>query len=171
MPSAEILPSQFVGSKDLRFKPPDALLQNHEFVMVGYRGVDGSSVLDCPEYNSALRISNPLSTPSLTKMKAAMEQCTSRLRNAGIDLGAYTILDVIGDLEAARAGLGYERVNLLSESYGTRVAQIYARVHLDRVHRSAMIGVDPLYHWIEPSDDTHHVREFYPSIWRIPAQY
>ena len=39
--------------------------------------------------------------------------------------------------------LGYEHVNLLSESYGTRVAQVYAAAHADRVARSAMIGVNP----------------------------
>ena len=31
--------------------------------------------------------------------------------------------------------------DLLSESYGTRLAQIYAAMHPDRLLRSAMIGV------------------------------
>lgn len=39
--------------------------------MVGYRGVAGSTVLDCLEYVSALRISDPLSAPSLTKLSEA----------------------------------------------------------------------------------------------------
>ena len=35
---------------------PDAsrFTANHDVVLVGYRGVDGSSVLDCPEVTSAL---------------------------------------------------------------------------------------------------------------------
>ena len=61
----------------------------------------------------------------------------------GIDLGGYTIPEVVEDLEDARMALGYEHVNLLSESYGTRVAQVYAAAHADRVARSAMIGVNP----------------------------
>ncbi len=41
-------------------------------------------------------------------------------------------------MEAARLALNYERVNLLSGSYGTRVAQIYAYLHPDRLYRSVM---------------------------------
>ena len=37
------------GMSNMRFNPPDELLANHDVLLVGYRGVDGSSVLDCPE--------------------------------------------------------------------------------------------------------------------------
>ncbi|NIV37973.1 MAG: alpha/beta fold hydrolase, partial [Anaerolineae bacterium] len=60
--------------------------------------------------------------------------------------------EVVEDMEAARKGLGYERVNLISESYGTRVAQIYAWMHPDSVFRSALISVNPPGHMVwEPS--------------------
>ena len=61
-------------------------------------------------------------------------------------------MEVIEDLEAARTALGYERINLLSESYGTRVAYLYGVKHPDSIHRSAMIGVNPpgRLHW-EPA--------------------
>jgi pimeloyl-ACP methyl ester carboxylesterase len=45
-------------------------------------------------------------------------------------------------MEAARVGLGYERINLLSGSYGTRVAMIYAWMYPESIYRSAMIAVD-----------------------------
>jgi pimeloyl-ACP methyl ester carboxylesterase len=131
------------GMSNMKFKPPTALLAKHDFVMVGYRGVDGSSTLDCPEYARALRISAPLSARSLLKLREALTQCMTRLRTMGFDLARYTMREVVADMEAARARLGYSRVNLLSESYGTRVAQIYADLHPDRVHRSVMIGVNP----------------------------
>lgn len=35
------------GMSNLKFKPPAWLLANHAVVAVGYRGVDGSVVLDC----------------------------------------------------------------------------------------------------------------------------
>ena len=38
--------------------------------------------------------------------------------------------------------LGYERVNLLSGSYGTRVAMIYSWMYPDSLHHSAMIAVN-----------------------------
>ena len=45
--------------------------------------------------------------------------------------------------EAARQALDLDQVDLLSVSYGTRVAQTYARLHPQRVRRSAMLGVNP----------------------------
>lgn len=131
------------GMSNMKVKPPAALLANHDFVMVGYRGVDGSSTLDCPEYAGALRISAPLSTRSLLALREALVQCMTRLQHMGFDLARYTMREVVADMEAARARLGYDRVNLLSESYGTRVAQVYAALHPDRIHRSVMIGVNP----------------------------
>ena len=39
---------------NMRFDPPAALLAKHDVVLVGYRGVDGSSPLDCPEVSQAM---------------------------------------------------------------------------------------------------------------------
>ena len=126
-------------------EPFAATLANHDFVMVGYRGVDGSTVLDCPEVAQAIKGDgvDVLNEQSQAGMSAAMRQCAERLQAEGVDLDGYTIQEVIGDMEAARTGLGYERINLLSASYGTRVAQLYANQHPSRIARSAMIGVNP----------------------------
>jgi pimeloyl-ACP methyl ester carboxylesterase len=43
------------------------------------------------------------------------------------DLRQYTTSIAVKDLDAVRSALGYERINLYGESYGTRVAQHYAR--------------------------------------------
>jgi hypothetical protein len=43
------------GMSNMRFRPPQSLLTAHDVVMVGYRGVDGSVMLDAPEVRSALR--------------------------------------------------------------------------------------------------------------------
>jgi len=127
---------------NLQFKPPTALLVEHDVVMIGYRGVDGSSILDCPEVNQAMQGvgGNLLSEASRANLSDARARCAQRLQDAGVDLQGYTIVDVAADLEAARAGLDYERVNLLARGYGTRIAQTYAYLHPDRVFRSALIG-------------------------------
>ena len=39
----------------MRFSHLNGLIDNHDIVMVGYRGVDGSVVLDCPEVAEALK--------------------------------------------------------------------------------------------------------------------
>ncbi|MCP4428376.1 MAG: alpha/beta hydrolase [Chloroflexi bacterium] len=133
------------GMSNMHAKPPAGLLENHDFVMVGYRGVDGSVKLDCPEVAQAIKGDgvDVLSERSRAGLSAAMRQCAARLQADGVDLDGYAILDVIGDMEAARSALGYERINLFSASYGTRVAQLYANLHPDQIYRSAMVGVNP----------------------------
>jgi len=118
------------GLTNMNYQPPEELLQEHEIVLVGYRGADGSTVLDCPEVNQALK---------------------------GVDLSRYTMVDVVKDFEIAREALGYQKINLFSESYGTRVAQIYARLYPESIKRMALIGVNPPGHFtFEP--------------WKIDAQ-
>jgi pimeloyl-ACP methyl ester carboxylesterase len=132
------------GQKNTQHGPPAWMVANHDYVMVGYRGVDGSSVLDCPEYNRVLRGTSvggdALSPGALAHLADAMGACAARLQAAGVDLDGYTTPEVVEDMEAARKALGYERVNLLSGSYGTRVAQTYAYLHPDRLYRSVMFA-------------------------------
>jgi pimeloyl-ACP methyl ester carboxylesterase len=138
------------GSSNMGLDPNDALLAEHDVVLVGYRGADGSSVLNCPEMSVAVLgdgqdVTNPA---SLEMIAQAMRACATRLEAEGVDLSGYTIPEVVADMEAAREALGYGRINLLSESYGTRVAQIYAYLHPQRIFRSAMIGVNPPGHFV-----------------------
>jgi len=133
------------GMSNMNGQPLAELLVNHDFVMVGYRGVDGDVKLDCPEVAQAVKGDgvDVLSEQSQAGLSAAMRQCATRLQADGVDLDGYTIEDTIGDMEAARIALGYERINLLSRSYGTRVAQLYANQHPDHIYRSAMVSVNP----------------------------
>ena len=103
------------------------MVENHDVVQVGYRGVDGSVVLDCPEISEAVRTAQALlGDKSLASYTAAGASCANRLQAEGVDLAGYTITETIEDNEAARIALGYERINLLGGSYGTRIEMIYA---------------------------------------------
>ena len=51
-------------------------------------------------------------------------------------------------MEAARTALGYSRIDLLSESAGTRTAIIYSWRYPDSIHRSVMVGVNPPGHFL-----------------------
>lgn len=154
------------GMSNMKWKPLDSLLTNHDFVMVGYRGVDGSSVLDCPEIKKALKEDDDLlSEQALRNIGKSWTDCANRLKNNGIDINGYTIMEVIEDTEAARTALGYERINLLSESYGTRVAYLYGVRHPAGIHRSAMIGVNPpgRLHWEPETIDAQ--LKYYSELW------
>jgi pimeloyl-ACP methyl ester carboxylesterase len=132
------------GTTNMTFPQANRLAAQHDVVMVGYRGVDGSSVLNCPEVTAALENSaDDLGKASLTAYSQAFASCAKRLERSGVDLAGYTLAEQAADIEAARVALGYKRIDLLSESAGTRLAMIYAWRYPNSVDRSVMIGVNP----------------------------
>jgi len=120
-------------------------IEQHDIVLVGYRGVDGSVRLDCPEISAHIKNlpGDMLGEASLEQMTAAYSDCARRFQNDGVDLAGYTPVEVVDDVEAARLALGYEKINLFSISYGTRLAMIYAWRYPESMQRSAMVGVNP----------------------------
>lgn len=132
------------GLTNMKFSKASRLANDHDVVLVGYRGVDGSVRLDCPEVVSALKHSADfLGEKSFRAYSDAFKSCAKRLTADGVDLGGYTLPQRVDDLEAARRALGYHRIDLLSESAGTRTAMIYAWRYPKSIHRSVMIGVNP----------------------------
>jgi pimeloyl-ACP methyl ester carboxylesterase len=132
------------GTSNLDYSQVEWFHDTHDIVLVGYRGVDGSVFLGCPEVDEAMASGVPLLSREAMKVQgAAYAACADRLTTEGVDLRGYTLLEVVDDIEAARQALGYDRIDLESASYGTRLAQIYAWRYPDRVHRNAMVGVNP----------------------------
>ena len=142
------------GSPNMVWAPPDWILKNHAVVLVGYRGVEGSVKLDCPEVNRIVQAQNGKDLFSDERVDIpAIKQCAEGFLKAGVDLSGYTLPGVVEDLEATRKALGYEQINLLSLSYGTRIAQIYAYMHPNSLHRLVLIGVNTPGHFIwRPAD-------------------
>jgi pimeloyl-ACP methyl ester carboxylesterase len=138
------------GASNAYFSRVAGLIDKHDVVLVGYRGVDGSVALDCPEVREVLGSGSAglLSREAMGHMAEAYSACGRRLQGEGVDTDGYTVTEVIDDLEQARASMGYERINLLSQSYGTRLAMLYAWIYPERIHRSAMISVNPPGHFV-----------------------
>ncbi len=154
------------GVSNLRWKPSDSLLAEHDVVMVGYRGVDGSSVLTCPSVEAALKSSGDLlSDTVLRQIGEAWKADAEALLHQGADLNGYTIQEVIEDVEQARTALGYGPVDLLSESYGTRIAYFFGVVHPASVRRSVMIGVNPPGRFVWESSRIDAQLRRYAELW------
>src|SRR5256885_11199330 len=98
------------GITNMTFAAASRLTANHDVVLVGYRGIDGSSVLDCPEVTSALKHSADLLRQASFRAYAdGLRSCATRLQAKGVDLAGYTIPERVDDLEAVRRALGYRR--------------------------------------------------------------
>jgi pimeloyl-ACP methyl ester carboxylesterase len=149
------------GISNMEFSQASRFADDHDVVLVGYRGVDGSVRLDCPEVVSALKHSTDLlGETSFRSYGDAFRACADRLTDDGVDLAGYGLPQQVEDLEATRVALGYDRVDLVSESVGTRTAMIYAWEHPESIHRSVMIAVNPPGHflWDGPTIDEQIAR-------------
>lgn len=142
------------------------LIPDHDIISVGYRGVDGSSILDCPEVSKAMKGKGGLfSKRSMENIEKAWRVSAERLMGQGVDLDGYNMVEVIHDNELAREALEYDRINLRSASYGTRVAYIYGLLHPEAIHRSAMLAVNPPGRFVwEPDIIDEQLRNF-SNLW------
>jgi len=111
--------------------------RQRDILLLDQRGTGRSNPLTC-DAESAVDPSSSM-TDSATLVRLS-EQCLTRL-SAQNNLGEYTTSRAIADLEAVRMLLGYEMLNLYAVSYGTRVAQHYARRFPSRVRSMVLDGV------------------------------
>ena len=154
------------GDSNMKFSRLEGLIENHDIVLIGYRGVDGSVNLQSPEITQALKgVGGDLfSEASLANLGNAYTRFARRIQNEGINLESYNIVETIEDMEAARIALGYQRINLLSQSYGTRLAMIYMWTHSESLHRVAMVCVNPPGHMVWEPDDIDRLIEYDASL-------
>ena len=143
----------------------DRYVANRDFVAVGYRGAEGSVRLDCPEVSSALKHStDQLSDEFFRAYADGYRSCAARLTAEGIDLAKYGLVQQVDDMEAARVALGYDQINLLSESAGTRTAMIYAWRYPQSIHRSVMVAVNPPGNFLLDPDTTDEQIDRYSDL-------
>ncbi len=91
--------------------------QTRDLVLVDQRGTGGSAPLQCPADTLE-------STAADAAFDAWVRECLALVSG---DPTQFTTDAAVRDLDLVRAALGYEQLNLLGVSYGTRVAQHYAR--------------------------------------------
>ena len=154
------------GITNMAFPAASRFADKHDVVLVGYRGVDGSSTLDCPEVTSAREQARGFLTEKAMRADAAALQGLRgappgrrrRPRRVHASRSASTTSTPLAQ------ALGYERVDLLSESAGTRTAMIYAWRYPKRIHRSVMIGVNPPGHFLWDAKTTGEQIERYAAL-------
>ena len=159
------------GVSNIWKSPPIWLLKNHDVVMVGYRGVDGSVILEAPEIVEGYKVGKePFSRENLRKNAKAHRAAFDRLKKEGIDIDGYNMVEVIDDMEAARKAFGYSKINLFSRSYGTRLAYIFGLRYPHGIQRSVMVGVNPPGHFVWDPEVVDGYLKYYGSLWKKDAQ-
>jgi pimeloyl-ACP methyl ester carboxylesterase len=115
------------------------LREHRDLVLVDQRGTGGSHAIVCDFYGPPDSLQSYLGD---FMPPDAVRRCRDA-RATDTDLTQYTTTIAAQDLDAVRAALGAERVNLVGGSYGTRAAQEYMRRYPDRVRSATLFGLVP----------------------------
>ena len=110
-----------------------------DVVFVDQRGTGASNPLTCPAPET--QDLQSLLTSGLGVERAL--DCLDTLRPRA-DLTFYSTAHAADDLEAVRTALGYDEINLLGSSYGTRLALSYLRRHPEHVRSTVLVSVMPM---------------------------
>ncbi len=155
------------GSSNIKEAPLLWLLENHDIVMVGYRGIDGPITLQSHEIPEAMITDdNPLGEKNIKRLAEASLKTYNRFKNEGIDIDSYNIIEVIDDFEDARKALEYNKINLWGFSYGTRVSYLYALRYPKSINRTIMEGVNPPGHFVWEPDDIDTLYTYLGEQWK-----
>lgn len=111
--------------------------RDRDILLIDQRGTGRSNLLSCDVETRTMTEALAVDANAFIQVN---ERCLERLR-AKNDLAAYTTSHAVRDLDAVRALLGYAQLNLYAGSYGTRVAQHYARRYPERVRSMVLDGV------------------------------
>lgn len=95
-----------------------------DIVFIDQRGTGLSGKLECPSD------ADEDAQPSGLETDAALRRCIAASK---APFAAYTTAAAARDIDAVRRALGYGKINLWGGSYGTRLAQAYARAYPDGV--------------------------------------
>ncbi|HEU4796969.1 MAG TPA: alpha/beta fold hydrolase, partial [Pyrinomonadaceae bacterium] len=112
--------------------------QHRDLVFVDQRGTGKSNPLNCDLFDLA----DPQSFFGAFLPLEAVRKCRQQLEPKA-DLTLYTTNIAMDDIDDVRAALGYDQINLMGGSYGTRAALVYLRRHPKHVRAVVLHGVSP----------------------------
>ena len=113
----------------------EGVRRNRDILLIDQRGTGESATMDC-EFDDDL-IEGEYSVEQTVEYT---ERCLEQLP---YDPRFFTTSVAVTDMEAVREALGYPSLNLYGVSYGTRVAQHFARRYPDSARTLVIDGVVP----------------------------
>lgn len=111
--------------------------KHRDIVMIDQRGTGKSNKLACES-----EIEEDLNQEiDLDLVRTETEKCLAELDG---DPRYYTTTIAMGDYNLVREAMGYEQINIMGVSYGTRAAQVYLREFPDTVRTVTLDSVVPM---------------------------
>jgi len=113
-----------------------SLRESRDLLLVDFRGTGESNPLRCSYQDQRLGYLEGFLP--LDGVRACWEEVRQKA-----DPSFYTTSHAVDDVDDVRAALGYETLNVIGGSYGTRAALVYLRRHPERVRTVLLDGPDP----------------------------
>ena len=120
----------------------EPIRQFRPILLVDQRGTGRSNILTCP-----LDMAESFEDIDLERNLELTRECLGELPG---EPGFYTTSVAVRDLDAVRAALGFEQLNLWGGSYGTRVALHYLRRYPEHARTVILDGVVPAEEMLGP---------------------
>jgi pimeloyl-ACP methyl ester carboxylesterase len=111
--------------------------QTRDLLLVDLRGTGGSDPLECPDLTGTQGVQGFLD--NFLPLEG-VRSCRAQLGKTR-DLSQYTTANAADDVDEVRAALGYEKLNLVGGSYGTRSELTYMRRHPSQVRTATLFRV------------------------------
>lgn len=118
------------------FVEDSSFRRTRDVVLVDIRGTGKSNPLHCDLLGDRFDLQNYLNEMYRESLVVA---CRTQLEQIA-DLTQYTTPIVVEDLEDIRRWLGYEQIDIMGLSYGTRLALAYMRMHPGQIRSAVLIG-------------------------------
>lgn len=111
--------------------------KSRDIVMIDQRGTGGSNKLECTT-DTEEDLNQEI---DLELVRTETEKCLAELDG---DPRFYTTSIAMGDYNRVREAMGYDMINIMGVSYGTRAAQVYLRLFPQTVRTVTLDSVVPM---------------------------
>ncbi len=134
------------------------LMHHHDIIIVGYRGADGSVILDgAPDSCLFCKVSD-----TQQAFNKVIKQCLEAVGSVTQNPCGYTTGALATDIVAVMQSMQHDSIAILAYSYGTMVAQMLVSQHPDRVKQMVLLGARPL---SKPVFEPFTMAEQYPKMY------
>lgn len=131
-------PGQAASETWVMIRPTlNKIRKNRDIVMIDQRGTGSSNKLECKS-----EVEEDLNKEiDLELVRTETAKCLAELDG---NPRFYTTTIAMGDYNHVREAMGYEKINIMGVSYGTRSAQVYLRLFPETVRTVTLDSVVPM---------------------------
>jgi pimeloyl-ACP methyl ester carboxylesterase len=133
------------------------MLEDHDVILVGYRGLDSDYTIRSITLNSLfISDKNLISEKGMQNIAAAIDKEIIKRTRKGRDMAGYSVLNMVEDIETIRKSLGYKKIDITGLSFGGALAELYSFRYGENINKQILISPALFYNiaYSSPVKDT-----------------